>query len=180
MDTDPAADDHHAETRQALRRCGDAIGLEAARQNLPADLYVALFGRMQEGLLCGIVHQLGNGEHTLKVFTDLPGDTLVITAPTPGHDRHLGPDLARAAFLLLAAHGPSHSAGITACTVHADGHSTLQGWVVLDGVPKPLSADVLQTLCSVGGQLTEGSATGGRIDYVNAFTPVPLPTKKGA
>ncbi|MFI5749053.1 hypothetical protein ACIBBE_24675 [Streptomyces sp. NPDC051644] len=174
MDTGPAADDHHdAETRHALRRCGDAIGLEAARKNIPADLYVALFGRMQEGLLRGMVHQLGDGEHTIQVFTDLPGDPLVITAPTAGRGRHLGPDLARAVFLLLAAHGPSHSAGITARTVHADGHATLQGWVVLDGAPKPLSADVLRTLCSLGAQPSASDP----IHYADAFTPTPLPSK---
>jgi hypothetical protein len=176
MGTGAAADDHqNAETRRALRRCGDAIGLEAARINVPADLYVALFGRMQEGLLRGIVHQLGAGEHTIQVFSDLSGDTLLITAPTAGGGEYLGPDLARAAFLLLAARGPSYSAGITARTVHEDGRATLQGWVVLDGAPQPLSGDVLRTLCSLGAQLADGAPADDRIDYVDAFTPIPRP-----
>lgn len=164
-----AADDSfNEEAERIMRVCSIAIGLEASRVGIPVNTYATHLLPMQASLLQDLVQGLGVGTHTIDVFSDAPGEPLRVTATTDGSPDSPRQYLDLASVLLLAAHAPHHSAGITARTVR-DGRVSVRGWSVLDGVPLPLSADVVRTMCLLGASAEGPQLPLNGVDYVDAF-----------
>ncbi|MEV8336542.1 hypothetical protein [Streptomyces niveus] len=160
----------HRNYESILVICGDAIEAAADEADVPAGLYVSLYGHIKESMLTSLIRELGVGRHTITVSSDMAGERLTVTAPVPHGIGHLGTNklLALAVFLLLAASGPRGLADIIARTTGQDGQTTLQGWIVVHDEVKPVSADVLRTLYSLG---ESAPGTERNADYLDAFEP---------